>query len=158
MFDDYYSRFGLGFGPPYGQYRPNGYEPFNPNGQFPPGDQFTPGGTPPLGPFFPGQPGDFQPPGLPPQQAGVQPPGPPPQYTPQFPAAQAAQIGVYAVDPGAIRPCRFRFVYIWLRSGTSFWAWLTFVGRRSAAGFRWTGFTWRYFAVDLDEISYFECF
>ncbi|NLP14857.1 MAG: hypothetical protein GX383_10390 [Clostridium sp.] len=79
---------------------------------------------------------------------------PPPSFTPQ----QTQAPGVFAVDPGAIRPCTFRFVYIWLNSGERFWAWLVFVGRRSASGWRWTGFRWIYFGVDLRNIQSFVCF
>jgi len=81
------------------------------------------------------------------------PSGPPPSFTPQQPQAQ-----LFAVDPGAIRPCTFRFVFIWLTNGQSFWAWLVFVGPRSVAGWRWTGFRWVYFGVDLRNIASFVCF
>ena len=63
-----------------------------------------------------------------------------------------------AVDPGAIRPCTFRFVYIWPKRGQGFWAYLTFVGNRSASGFRWTRGQWRYFGIDLRRIDSFQCF
>jgi hypothetical protein len=63
-----------------------------------------------------------------------------------------------AVDPGAIRPCRFRFVYLWLDNRQQFWAWLIFVGRQSVAGWRWTGFNWVYFGLDLNRISSFVCY
>jgi len=129
-YDDNYERqFGL---PLFGQ-------PFGP----PFGQQFTPGGsagTPPFG----GGAGSFGPPS-----------GPPPSFTPQ--QTQAAAPGILAVDPGAIRPCTFRFVYIWLTSGEQFWAWLVFVGPRSVAGWRWTGFRWVYFGVDLRSIRSFVC-
>lgn len=131
--------FGLPFPPGQGQGGPGFGPPFLP-GQGQGGPGFPP-------PFPPGQPG---------QQAGGMPPGPPPSFVPQMPLGQ--QIGTFAVDPGAIRPCRFRFVYIWLDNGRSFWAWLTFVGRRSVAGYQWTGFRWRYFAVDVDRIDFFVCY
>ncbi|MCX7748133.1 MAG: hypothetical protein N2645_14795 [Clostridia bacterium] len=119
---------------------------------------------PPYGvPFFPpfsppGGPGPGQGPGLGPGTgAGFGPPsGPPPSFTPQ--QAQAQGFGAYAVDPGAIRPCTYRFVYLWLTNGRQFWAWLTFVGRRSAAGYRWIGFRWVYFGIDLDRIESFICY
>jgi hypothetical protein len=83
------------------------------------------------------------------------PSGPPPTYTPQRPRPQG--IGIQAVDPGAIRPCTFRYVYIWLRNGRQFWAYLVFVGRNSVAGWRWNGFRWVYFGVDLRRIDSFVC-
>ncbi|MFC0189233.1 hypothetical protein ACFFJY_13095 [Fictibacillus aquaticus] len=127
-------------------------------------------------PFFPGFGGGGQggqggqgsqfpspPPGGPPGGGGgMTPSGPPPSFIPQ--QSQAYQIGggggpgVYAVDPGAVRPCLYQYVYIWLDNGTSFWAWLTFVGRRSVAGFRWTGRRWMYFGVDTRSINAFICY
>ncbi len=82
-------------------------------------------------------------------QAG--PPGRPPSYIPQETASVAA------VDPGAIRRCRHKFVYLWLRDGQQFWAYLTFVGRRSVAGYRWIGYRWVYFGTDLRRIKSFVC-
>lgn len=112
------------------------------------------------------------PPSGPPFPSGGGPPaGPPPQFTPQQSAATqqfggpgvGAQqfgpgVGTYAVDPGAIRPCIGRYVYIWLRGGYAFWAWLTFVGRQSVAGYRWTGYRWVYFGIDRRRIVSFACY
>ena len=44
----------------------------------------------------------------PPQQQGP-PSGPPPNFTPKEPPS------TFAVDPGAISRCLFRFSYIWLK-------------------------------------------
>jgi hypothetical protein len=116
----------------------------------------------PYPPFFGGQGPQF-PQGGPPFGQGQQgaPTSPPPGFTPTQTQSQiSAQQGpgIYAVDPGAIRPCTFRFVFIWPRRRRGFWAWLTFVGRRSVAGFRWTGRTWRYFGMDLRNIESFQCY
>jgi len=92
-----------------------------------------------------------------PQNPQNQPPHAPPNFTPQ--QYQTQQFGATPfVDQGAIQPCVFRFVYIWPKRGNGFWAWLTFVGRRSVSGFRWTRNTWRYFGMDLREIRSFQCF
>lgn len=118
-------------------------------------------GGPSFGPSF-GQ--GFGPPpfGIPVGVPGLQnvPPSLPPAFIPSKTQAQtfAQGPGIFAVDPGAIRPCIFRFVYLWLKDGRSFWAWLVFVGRRSAAGYRWNGFRWVYFGIDLREIEAFVCF
>lgn len=85
------------------------------------------------------------------------PSGPPPSFVPPQTAVQQT-IGIYAIDPGAIRPCTFRFVYLWLDNGQQFWAWLVFVGSRSAAGWRWIGYRWVYFGIDLDRIESFVCY
>jgi hypothetical protein len=100
------------------------------------------------------------PPGFPQGPQGTQggPPSAPPSFTPQ--EAQAQQFGAetYAIDSGAIKRCVYRFVYIWPRRGNGFWAWLTFVGRRSIAGFRWERNRWVYFGMDLRDIRSFQCF
>lgn len=104
----------------------------------------------------------FQPPfGPPPSGGGATgtgpPPGPPPSFVPSQAAAhQAAE--AFAINPGAIRRCLFRYVYIWLDNGQQFWAWLVFVGTRSIAGWRWIGFRWVYFGIDLNRISSFICY
>lgn len=129
--------FGQGFQPPFGQ----GGQPF---------------GQPPFG--QPGGPPFGQPPGV--GVSGTGPPsGPPPSFVPSQATAQHTQgVGAFAINPGAIRPCTFRFVYLWLDNGQQFWAWLVFVGRNSVAGWRWIGFRWVYFGIDLDRIVAFVCY
>lgn len=118
---------------------------------------------PPSGPFGP----QFGPPSGPPsappfqqQQPGRNeqgpPMGPPPSFVPQQ-QTQRRGPGTRAIDAGAIRPCIYRFVYIWPENGRGFWAWLVYVGRRSAAGWRWNGRRWVYFGIDLDRIESFVC-
>jgi hypothetical protein len=82
----------------------------------------------------------------------------PPNFIPPQPKTQQFGATPLAVDPGAIKPCLYRFVYIWPRRGNGFWAWLTFVGPRSVAGFRFERNRWRYFGMDLRDISSFSCF
>jgi hypothetical protein len=147
------------FVPPFGcpfyrQQFPGGQvpPPRPPQGGFPGG---APGGFPGGAPGgFPGGPeGGFP---------GGAPTSPPPNYVPQ--KAQAYHFGApggaapYAIDPGAIRRCRYRYSYIWLRNGVSFWAWITYVGRRSIAGYRWNGRRWVYFGIDTRRIDYFVCY
>jgi hypothetical protein len=93
------------------------------------------------------------------------PSGPPPSFTPEKPQATTKQIqggpggpAVMSIDQGAIRPCLYRFVYIWERNRRSYWAFITFVGRRSISGFRWNGFRWVYFGLDLRRIDSFICY
>ncbi len=106
----------------------------------------TPQGFPPAsgGPFM-NQP--QMPQGMMPQQA-------PPDMIPMQMQQSAS---VMAVDPGAIRGCLYRYTYIWMRGGHSFWFFPVFVGRRSVAGYRWTGFNWIYFGVDVNRINSFSC-
>lgn len=100
--------------------------------------------------IFPGSPGIF-PGGGSGQQSGP-PTTPPPSFIPE-----QQQFQTLAIDPGGIRGCLFRFTYIWLRRD-AFWFYPTFVGRTSIAGFRWTGFRWVYFGIDLNQIQSFQCF
>lgn len=85
------------------------------------------------------------------------PPGPPPTYTPtknmQAPSGPMPK----AVDPGAIRICRYKYTYIWETSGRAYWAYITFVGPRSIAGYRWMRRRWVYFGLDLRRIESFMC-
>ncbi|CAM3627699.1 hypothetical protein [Cytobacillus oceanisediminis] len=115
-----------------------------------PGGGFGPPGPPPGGPG-----GGFGPPG-PPGGGGQQdgpPAGPPPSFTPQMQQATA-----FAVDPGAIRGCLFRYTYVWLQNGNSFWFYPTYVGRTSVAGWRWRRWRWTYYGTDLRRIRSFQCF
>ena len=124
---------------------------------------------------FPTPPGQMRPPGFPGQGGGgfpgqggfpggggrpstSAPTGPPPSFVPQQPAGARGGAQIFAVDPGAIRGCLFRFTYVWLRNGRSFWLYPTFVGRESVAGFRWNGRRWNYYGTDLDRITSFQCF
>ena len=145
-------------GPPFGQ-------PFGPQPGGPPfGQPFGPQpGGPPFGQPFgpqPGAPGAAQTPGFGP------PAGPPPAITPSIQGAQifgapgvtGPGVGIQAIDPGGIRFCRFRYVYIWPRNRRGFWAWLVFVGSRSIAGWRWDGRRWVYFGMDLRQITSFQCY
>jgi hypothetical protein len=123
----------------------NGYQlPFIPD-RFGGGQQ--PGFQPP--PFGGGQQG-FPPFGGGAQEGGP-PSSPPPSYTPQ------ESPSLYAVDPGAIRGCLYRFTYVWLNNGSSFWFYPTYVGRDSIAGYRWRGFRWVYYGTDLRRIRSFRC-
>lgn len=119
--------------PGYPQFdRQNGYPPFGPPG-------YDQGG-------YDGGPGQGGPPS-----------GPPPSFIP--PAQSQGQFGIYAVDPGGIRGCLYRFTYIRLNNGRSFWYFPTFVGRYSIAGWRWrrNQYRWEYFGIDLDRIRSFSC-
>ncbi|KEZ53964.1 hypothetical protein [Metabacillus indicus] len=119
------------------------YNPYDRQG-FPgfPGGGFGPGGGMPPGP----------PPGF--GGGGAQAPtGPPPSQIPQ------QSPSLFAVDPGAISGCLFRFTYVWLNNGNSFWFYPTFVGRTSVAGYRWRPrqFRWVYFGIDTQRIASFSC-
>lgn len=133
--------------------RPPFGPPFGPGGP-PPG----PGG-PPFGPGGP-QPG----PGGSPAGPGGPPSGPPPKFTPSEAQAITYTAGsssggiAKAVDPGAVFPCLYRYTYIWPNRGRGFWSYITFVGPRSVAGWRYNNWGWEYFGMDLKRIRSFYCF
>ncbi len=90
---------------------------------------------------------------------------PPPNIEPTFNTevtnkeeSEKDTVDASAVDTDAIRPCKFKYIYIWSGSGQSFWAWLNYVGRRSASGFRWYQNRWVYFGIDLRQIDSFICY
>ncbi|AKO90942.1 hypothetical protein [Priestia filamentosa] len=106
--------------------------------------------------FFPSTlptPPPLGPPGPPSQGPTSGPPtAPPPTFVPQ------QQVETFAVDPGGIARCLFNYTYVWLRGAEQFWFYPIFVGRTSVAGYRWTGFNWVYFGIDLRQIQSFTCF
>nr|WP_246602581.1 MULTISPECIES: hypothetical protein [Sporosarcina] len=109
----------------------------------------------PSQPGFPGQPSFPNQPG-PPGQGGqaTAPTTPPPNQIPSYPDVQ-----LFAVDPGAISGCLFRFTYVWTSRFRGFWFYPTFVGRTSVAGFRWDSRRrrWEFFGIDLQRIDSFRC-
>lgn len=133
----------------YGFYENDFYhqEDMNRFGSFP-GGPGGPGGFPGGPGGFPGGPGGAPGGG----QAGGPPTSPPPAYVPQ------EQVTAFAVDPGGIRRCMFRFTYIWLIDGRSFWFYPVFLGRNSIAGWRWSRRRgWVYYGMDLRQIRSFQC-
>ena len=74
---------------------------------------------------------------------------PPPFVIPQIP--------LFAVDPDNISGCLYHYTYIWPRNGRPYWFYPTFIGRRSVAGYRWTGLFWVYAGVDVNQIREFQC-
>lgn len=134
---------------------------------FPPGGGSSQG-QPPM--FFPPSSGGSYP--WPPQSGTGPPQQPPPQMGGTFPGSQdggppssppppfqptQAEFQTFAIDPGAIRGCLFRFTYVWLHND-SFWFYPVFIGRRSVAGYRWSRNRWVYFGIDLEHIQSFQCF
>ena len=89
---------------------------------------------------FPGPPGGFPPP----------PQGPPPLSQP-FRQRRRAPFGSF-------RPCLYRYTYVWLRNGNSFWFYPVFMEAGGVAGYRWTGTRWRFYGLDPRRVDYFECY
>ena len=104
-------------------------------------------GTPPPRPPFSG-------PGMGNNQGT--PPSPPPSFTPK---KNQGQVSTFAIDSGSIRGCLYRWVYIWpSRSNRGFWLYLTYVGRRSIAGFRTSRRGFSYYGMDVNQIDSFQCY
>ncbi len=154
--------------PAYGGPQQSGFPQWQQPGQW--GNQPGQWGNQPGPPGFPPGQGGFNPspPGFPPGQWGQQPGRPPgqqqgnqaptsapPNRTPEYPSAQ-----LFAVDPGAIRGCMYRFTYVWLSRRQGFWFYPVFVGRTSVAGYRWNNrrHRWSYTGIDLNNIDQFTCF
>ena len=84
------------------------------------------------------------------------PPSPPPNFTPK---KNQGQVSTFAIDSGSIRGCLYRWVYIWpSRSNRGFWLYLTYVGRRSVAGFRTSRWGYSYYGMDVNQIDSFQCY
>ncbi|WP_179860871.1 transporter [Bhargavaea cecembensis] len=75
------------------------------------------------------------------------------------PHSPGGSIGPRAVDPGALRGCLYRVTDVRLEGGRRFWFYPTYIGRESAAGYRWRARRgrWEYFGIDLDRIRSFSC-
>jgi len=143
-------------GPPQGF--PGGPPPSFPGGpppSFPGGpSQGFPGGPPPS--FPPGPPPNFQPTPPPsfPGGAPVQPPmqerqrSRTPSFVPQPPP----------FDFRGIRRCLYRYTFVWLINGNSFWFFPLYVVGQSIIGFRWRGNRWEYFTLNTRRILFFQCF
>ncbi len=88
--------------------------------------------------------------GPPPAGGGIPPMGPPPAFSPPIPAWQ--------YGPAGMRSCLYRNTYIWLRNGSSFWFFPTFVGRNAIVGFRWRRLGWIYHVINPNTVRSFQCF
>ncbi|MGL4735985.1 MAG: hypothetical protein ACRCW2_00900 [Cellulosilyticaceae bacterium] len=147
--------FGPGGKPP----GPGGKSP-GPGGK-PPG----PGGKPPGSGGKPPGPGGKPPgPGGTPPGSGGPPAGAPPKFTPSeaqgtsYKGASPSGPSLKAVDPGAVFPCMYRYTYIWPNRGEGFWAYITYIGPTSLAGWRYGYWGWEYFGMDLKRIRSFYCY
>ncbi|MDF2610783.1 MAG: transporter [Lachnospiraceae bacterium] len=117
---------------------------------------------------FPGGPPEGLPPGL-----RVRPPqGPPPSIPGGMlePPRQDEQRGFggrpgpgyqdpfFPIDPRGIRRCLYRFTFVWLRNGNSFWFYPVYVAGQTVIGFRWRARGWDYYSLNLRRVSFYRCF
>ena len=91
---------------------------------------------------------------------GGAPQGPPPHKKPAKPTKpQGLHGAAYLVEPVLIQPCLFRFTYVWLTNGSSFWFYPVILGRESVGGFYWDAshHRWFYYALDTKHIDVVSC-
>ncbi|WP_243186911.1 hypothetical protein [Clostridium muellerianum] len=50
----------------------------------------------------------------------------------------------------------FKPIYMWLRDGTEFWCWISYIFSPHLGGFMWDGFRWINFEVDLRKIDVYS--
>jgi hypothetical protein len=104
------------------------------------------------------------PPGFPPAAGGTggPPPGPPPAVPPvqQTGYWPGEGVGTFAVDPGSMNRCLYRYTYVTLENRRRFWFWPVYIGRTSVAGYRWRPRQqrWVYMGLDTRQILSFQCY
>lgn len=76
---------------------------------------------------------------------------PPPGAVPNEPAAAVP------IEPSTLTPCAFKYTYLWLKNGESFWAYITSVGKKSVSGWKYTKNRWKQFGTRLTQIKKFTC-
>jgi hypothetical protein len=79
----------------------------------------------------------------------------PSSFIPSKSQAQSLQLTGYGIDDSRLRTNLFKLIYIWLRYGTEFWAWLTFIGGGHTLGWYWNNSKWLNFEIDLRKIESF---
>lgn len=134
--------------------------------------RIPPFNPPPFGP------GGFNPPPQPPPGqgnnqwgtggGGSNVPSAPPNYIPSKNDKGVQSLGgsssssggaqLKAVSGQSISFCLYQNTYIWQTNGRSYWAYLVYVDKKTVSGFRWTGWGWAYFGVDLRMIDSFLCY
>ncbi|MEK4714766.1 MULTISPECIES: collagen-like protein [Sporosarcina] len=82
---------------------------------------------------------------------GAAPTNPPPSSIPK------QQTGPLSIDPGALRGCLYRDTYLSLVNRTSFWFHPTYIDYITTTGFKWDGYAWLPWRIDLDKIISFQC-
>nr|WP_084567909.1 transporter [Brevibacillus panacihumi] len=115
---------------------------------FPPGSPGSPGypGYPPgSGGYPPGSPGGFPPP-----------PGPPPGRAPSSPGYRGGG-GPRRIGPWSFQGCLYRYTFIWLHNGRTFWFYPFRIGRNTVYGYRWRNNRWDYYELNVNRVAYFTC-
>lgn len=46
-----------------------------------------------------------------------------------------------------------KYAYIWLKDRAQFWTWITFAVGERIGGWRWNGFIWDNFEIDISKVD-----
>ncbi|NMM63310.1 hypothetical protein HBE96_11600 [Clostridium sp. P21] len=60
------------------------------------------------------------------------------------------------INGNALKGLMFKPIYMWLRDGTEFWCWISYIFSPHLGGFMWDGFRWINFEVDLRKIDVYS--
>lgn len=60
------------------------------------------------------------------------------------------------VHGNVLKPLMFKHIYMWLRDGSEFWCWISYIYDPHLGGFRWDGSHWISFEVDLRKIDVYS--
>ena len=83
------------------------------------------------------------------------PKNPPPSYTPKL--SDLPEPNLTKVESGAISPCIYKYTYLWLKNGESYWSYIVRIGNISLSGWRYIGGRWISFSLDLKDLKNFVC-
>ena len=57
-----------------------------------------------------------------------------------------------------LKYCTYRYTYLWLRNGKSFWCYPTYVNKTTISGWKWKNYKWKFFSMPIKKISNFYCY
>lgn len=105
------------------------------------------------------------------QQGGIPIPynmGYPPSKHPSYHSQGSVKIPYYHHNIGdshyyyhhykKLKLCTYRYTYLWLRNGKSFWCYPTYIGRNTISGWKWKNYKWKFFSMSIRRISNFYCY
>jgi hypothetical protein len=61
-----------------------------------------------------------------------------------------------SIHGDVLKPLMFKKIYMWLRDGTEFWCWISYICGSHLGGFRWDGYHWVNFEIDLRKIDVYS--
>lgn len=90
----------------------------------------------------------------------MMPSGAPPSVLPSKSDSNVHNTIVLKENPNSpkIKICLYKYTYIWLNNGISYWVYLTSVNRCYAYGYRWLNNEWVLIKVRICNIESFICY